>query len=266
MSKANILNIFKAGALITTLASTAVVGAKVPSTAEFNPEQTIAIEHIVHEYLLNKPEILSEAFEVLQKKQQQTQQEQVKNSIAQHSKDLLTEHLTVAGSAKGTVTMIEFFDYQCGHCKTMHGVISKLIEQNPNVRVIYKEFPIFGQTSEDASRVAIAAAMQGKYLQVHEALIKSEKHLDKKSAIDIAKSAGVNLPKLISDMNSKVVTEALTSVKKQAEQLSLQGTPAFIILTTTPEGTLSANSKTAFIPGGAPIATLQSMINAAEGK
>ena len=108
--------------------------------------------------------------------------------------------------------------------------------------------------------------MQGKYLPVHEALIKSEKHLDKKSAIEIAKNSGVNLPKLLVDMNSKAVTEMLAAVKKQAEQMSLQGTPAFIVLTTTPEGTLSATSEVAFIPGGAPIATLQSLITAAAGK
>lgn len=265
MNKSNMLNILKAGAIMTTLASSAIA-ANVGSTTGFTPEQTIAIEHIVHDYLLNKPEILREAFEVLQKKQQQTQKEQAKNAITQHSKELLNEHLTVAGTPKGTVTMIEFFDYQCGHCKMMRKVMTNLVEKNHNLRVIYKEFPIFGETSEDASRVAIAAAMQGKYIQVHDALLQSEKHLDKKSALKIAKNAGVNLPKLITDMNSKAVTEALATVKKQAEQLSLQGTPAFIVLTTTPEGTLSAASQTTFIPGGASEKTLQALINTAAGK
>ena len=265
MNKSNIMRALSTGTLMAALTSTAI-GSDPGTIVGFTPDQSIAIEHIVHDYILNQPEILREAFEVLEKKQQQTQQEKVKAAIIQHSKVLLNEHLTVAGNPKGTVTMVEFFDYQCGHCKMMKNVISKLIDKNPNLRVIYKEFPIFGQTSEDASRVAIAAAMQGKYMQVHDALLQSEKHLDKKSSIQIAKNAGVNLPKLLVDMNSKSVSLALALVKTQANSLALQGTPAFIIMQTTPEGALSRTSQTSFIPGGANEATLQHLITAAAGK
>ena len=108
------MNIITATALASTLVTPAVMAAN-----EFSPEQKKQIELIVHDYLVNSPEVLLEASQALQQKQQQTMQKEAKSAILEHANELLTEKLTVAGNPKGTVTLVEFFDYQCIHCKKM---------------------------------------------------------------------------------------------------------------------------------------------------
>lgn len=259
----NLKPLLTVSALVSAMASS-FVWADEPAAAAFTPEQKTAIQSIVHDYLLNQPEVLIEASQVLQKKQQESQQNEAKGSILKNAKQLITESLSVAGNPKGNVTVVEFFDYQCGHCKQMKTVLNKLMQAKPNVRVVYKEFPIFGQTSEDAARVALAAAMQGKYEQVHNALLSTEKHLDKNAALAIAQSVGANMTKLKLDMQSKTVSDALVANRKLAEQLHLMGTPAFIVMA-TPNGQFKDDSQPSFIPGATTEANLQSLVTKAEG-
>ncbi len=257
-----ITSMLTAGALIASLANQAIADNAVVAAGNASAPDQQAIEKIVHDYLINNPEVLLEASQVLQKKQQMAMQKEAKSAIAENASQLLNENLSVAGNPKGKVTLIEFFDYQCGHCKTMKPVVSELIKKDPNLRVIYKEFPIFGKSSELASRVALAAALQGKYEQVQEGLFKSDKHLDQESIMNIAKAAGVNMAKLKVDMQSKAVTDALANNQKLAEKMRLMGTPAFIVLA-TPDGQFKSNSEPGFVPGASTTEALQALINKA---
>jgi protein-disulfide isomerase len=251
-----------AGVLVTAAVSPVVMAdnASVPG-----PDQTKAIEQIVHDYLVNNPEVLLEASQALQQKQQQTMQREAKSAILQNANDLLNETFAVAGNPKGDVTLIEFFDYQCIHCKKMKPVVNDLIKKDANLRVIYKEFPIFGKSSETASKVALAAAMQGKYAQLQEALLKIDKHLDDALVMQAAKDAGLNMTKLKTDMDSKAVSDALTANRQLAEKMHLMGTPAFVVLA-TPGGIFKADSNPAFIPGATSGEALQGLIDQAAGK
>lgn len=249
-----------ASALITSMASPAVMAANT-----ITPEQKKDYEQVIHDYLVQNPEVLLEASQALQAKQQQTMQKEAQSAIAQNASQLLDEKLAVAGNPKGTVTVVEFFDYQCIHCKKMEPVISELIKKNANVRVVFKEFPIFGKTSEIASKAALAAAIQGKYLAMQDALLKIDKHLDEKIVLDTAKSIGLNVDKLKTDMESKQVTDELDANHKLAEKMHLMGTPAFVVLE-TPAGVLKAGTEPAFIPGGATLEALQALVNKAAGK
>lgn len=228
-------------------------------------EQKKDYEQVIHDYLVQNPEVLLEASQALQAKQQQTMQKDAQSAIAQNAAQLLDEKLAVAGNPKGSVTVVEFFDYQCIHCKKMEPVIAEIIKKNPNVRVVFKEFPIFGKTSEIASKAALAAAMQGKYMIMQDALLKIEKHLDEKIVLDTAKSVGLNVDKLKTDMESKQVKDELDANHKLAEKMHLMGTPAFVVLE-TPEGSLKAGTEPAFIPGGATVEALQALVNKASGK
>ncbi len=257
----NAFRVFTAGALASALVSPMVIAATTPIT----PEQKKQFEQVIHDYLVNSPEVLMEASQALQQKQQQAMQNEAKSAITQHSKELLTGQLAVAGNPKGNVTVIEFFDYQCIHCKKMKPVVADLIAKNNNLRVVYKEFPIFGKSSEIASKAALAAAMQGKYAAFQDALLKVDKRLDKQLVLDTAKSVGLDVAKLQIDMNSQSVKDELDANRQLAEKMHLMGTPAFVVIA-TPAAPLKASAEPAFIPGAATQETLQALINKAAGK
>jgi len=218
------------------------------------------IEQIVHNYLVSHPEVLVEASQVLQQKQQNEMQAQAHNAIKEHAASIFQAKLSVEGNPKGNVTLVEFFDYQCIHCKKMQPVVSDLISKNKELRVIYKEFPIFGKNSEQAAAAALAAAMQGKYKALQTALLKVEKPLNEKLVLETARSVGLDIEKLKKDMVSSAVKEELAANRTLAEQLHLMGTPAFIIAS-TPGGQFAANSTPVFVPGGASESSMQEMIN-----
>ena len=254
----NLVDLLKVSVIATAVASSPVIAADTSMPAE----QKKAIESVVHDYLLNNPEILVEVSQVLQKKQQQDMQQQAKSAISQNAKPLLEGKLAIAGNPAGNVTLVEFFDYQCIHCKKMKPVVTALISKHNNLRVVYKEFPIFGGGSEIASRAALAAGMQGKYIPMQTALLKEDKRLDKAVVMQIAKSIGLNMTTLAKDMDSKEVTNELDANRKLAEKMHLMGTPAFVVVATT-DGQLKAQSQPTFIPGAASEETLNHLIDEA---
>lgn len=220
------------------------------------------MEKVIHDYLIAHPEVLLEASQVLQQKQQQAMQQQAQTAIKDNAEELFKDNFTVIGNPKGEITLVEFFDYQCIHCKKMAPVISELTKQDNRLKVVFKEFPIFGKSSDLASRVALAAAMQGKYQAMHEALIKQSKRLDENLIMNTAKSIGLNMTKLKVDMDSKAVKDALDANRQLAEKLRLMGTPAFIIASTQGDK-LKEGSEPAFIPGAATKQSLQELIKKA---
>ncbi|HHF7348049.1 TPA: DsbA family protein [Legionella feeleii] len=252
-------SLLTAGALITAMNSPVVVAA---DTDTMTDSQKKAIEKVVHDYLVNNPEVLIEASQALQQKQQQTMQQQAQAAIKDNASQLFNDSMAVAGNPKGNVTLVEFFDYQCIHCKKMASVLSDLVKKDNNVRIVYKEFPIFGKSSELASRAALAAGMQGKYQVMHDALLKQEKRLNEQLILSTAKSLGLNMAKLKTDMNSKAVTDALNANRELAEKLRLMGTPAFIVAA-TPAGKFKEGSTPSFIPGAASEEALQELIKKA---
>jgi protein-disulfide isomerase len=252
-----------AGILTTSLICSAVA-AEATLASPVSEDQKKSIEKIVHDYLISNPEVLLEASQVLQQKQQQTQQQQAQAAILENAAPLFQDKLASAGNLKGSVTVVEFFDYQCIHCKKMSPVLDSVIKKDSNVRVLYKEFPIFGKDSETASRAALAAGMQGKYLPMHHALLKVEKRLDDQTVMKVAQSLGLNMSKLKTDMAGKEITALLDANKQLAEKLHLMGTPAFIVAS-TPNGQVKTGTQPSFIPGAASERTLQELIKKAAG-
>jgi len=250
-------SLITASALASLMASPAVMAENT-----FSPDQKKQIEVIIHDYLVNSPDVLMEASQALQAKQQLTMQKEAKSAISQNAKELLKGKLAIDGNSKGSVTVVEFFDYQCVHCKKMKPVMIEMLGKNTNVRVIYKEFPIFGKNSEFASKAALAAAMQGKYIPFHEALLQIDKPLDNDVVLAAAKTAGLDIAKLKVDMDSKVIAHELDANRKLAEKMHLMGTPAFVVMT-TPGGVLKEGTEPAFIPGGTTYEALQALIDKA---
>lgn len=229
----------------------------------FSEAQKKEIQSMVHDYLVAQPEVLIEASQALQKQQQTRMQQAVQQVVASHAGEVFNAQLSTAGDAKGPVTLVEFFDYQCIHCKKMAETVKHLMEKDHTLRVVYKEFPIFGEGSDVASKAALAAAKQNQYLAMHEALIKEPRKLNESIVMAIANKLSLNLSKLKQDMKSKAIEDELKANRTLAEQLHLMGTPAFIIAA-TPQGVYKAGSNIFFIPGAASEESLSDMIKKAD--
>jgi protein-disulfide isomerase len=137
-----------------------------------------------------------------------------------------------AGAKDADVTIVEFFDYNCPFCKKTAPELQKLLHTDPKVRILYKEWPIFGDVSDYAARSALAANWQGKFLVAHEALIGAPNDLDETSQVDaVLKTAGVDLPQLIRDRSAHAaeITAILARNSKEAASLGFRGTPGFVV-------------------------------------
>jgi protein-disulfide isomerase len=214
-----------------------------PAAAEssFNDAQKAEIGQIVRDYLLANPEILLEMSQTLEAKQKDAEAKQREAAMASSADQLFrSPHDHVAGNPEGDVTIVEFFDYNCGWCKKGFSEVVSLIEKDKNLRVVLKEFPIFGGDSDYAARAAVAARNQGKYWELHSALFSHEGKVTKEFVDEAAKAAGLDLAKLKTDMDSQEVTDIIGANQALAQSLAINGTPAFIIDTHVTPGYLPA--------------------------
>ncbi|EKD70049.1 MAG: outer membrane protein [uncultured bacterium] len=244
-----------AAALVTTVATPVFAAVSV------SPQERAKIESVVHDYLLQKPEVIMQAVQELQKRQYQQAESTIKSTqknVGQFANALFrTSSDPVVGNADGTVTVVEFFDYQCPHCIDMAPVIDAIMKSNSNVRFVFKEFPIRGEMSDFAARAALAANMQGKYYEFHHAVLTAKQPLTQDTVMQAAKDAGLDIDKLKKDMDSDAVKNQLKSNVKLAQDLKLFGTPAFFIGKTDAK----ASSNIAYVPGGMNQNQLQGAID-----
>lgn len=240
-----------------------IVDKKNPVT--FSPNQQIQIEKIVHQYLLDHPEVLVEASQALQKKEMQEMQQTAIDATKRHIPELLNApESPVVGNMDGKITLIAFLDYQCSHCRAMTDIIESLLRHNSNLRVIFKEFPIFGPDSANAAHAALAANLQGKYFDLHQAFMKSEIPFSQDNILKMAAKVGIDTKRLSKDMKSEAISQELKQNFKLAKVLMLVGTPAFIVTATH----LDKNSDLpiGFFPGQVPEEQLQQMIDTLQSK
>ncbi len=231
------------------------------AAASVSPAEKAKIEAVVHDYILNKPEVIVEALQSMQRKQYEQAEQTVKKTqqtAASFSKALFNAaNDPVAGNANGKITVVEFFDYQCPHCVDMAPFIAEIIKNNSDVRILFKEFPIRGPMSEIAARAALAANLQGKYYEFSHNLLTANKPLTLDVILSVAKQSGLDVDKLKKDMDGEAVTKQLAQNMKLAQDLKLFGTPAFFIGKTTDA------TKVAYVPGQMDQKQLQAEIEKA---
>ena len=188
-----------------------------------------AIEGIVRDYLLNNPEIVEQALRLLQEERQAEARARAEAAIRENGEALRAHPMSpVSGNAEGDVTVVEFFDYQCGFCKRALPTMEALLETDANVRVVWKEFPILGPVSVFAARASMAAARQGQYLPFHLALMK-EPELTEEKVREIANRTGLGMGRLFQDMEDPAIQAYLDETQALARQIGISGTPAFVI-------------------------------------
>lgn len=220
--------------LPTVLAAAIGASTGTPSPVEAAENPSIPskqlIEETVRDYLLTHPEILEEAARRLAAKKREGKQERERALVRSHRDALLHDAGSpVGGNPAGDVTVVEFFDYRCGYCKAMEGTVRRLVADDPNIRIVYKEFPVLGEESSMAARAALAAVSRGKYRELHAALMAAEEPLTLPAILQIAARVGLDPGELQAEMGAARIAAILERNRALARALSIDGTPAFVV-------------------------------------
>jgi len=198
--------------------------------AALSETQRAEVEKTVREYLLKNPQILVQMSQALEQHQAEERQNRISTAISDNADQIFRDNYGLeAGDPEGDVTIVEFSDYNCPYCKRAFNDLTKLLDSDKKVRVVLKEFPIFGERSEGAARVAIAAKNQGKYFEVHTALLKNRGQNNEQSALKMAEKLGLDMDKLRQDMNSEETKKIIRETRELGNKLGIQGTPFYLV-------------------------------------
>jgi protein-disulfide isomerase len=201
--------------------------------AEFNAAQKAEIESVVHSYLLAHPEVLREVSIELEKRQRAEEADLRGRAIVEYRQELLNSNFqAVIGNPKGKVTLVEFFDYNCGYCKRALGDISSLMKAEPDLRVVLKDFPVLGPNSVEAAQIASAARKQmsaEKFFEFHQKLLMTRGPVGREQALAVARDMGLDMDRLQKDAKDPSIHAGIENVMKMADALNLTGTPSYVI-------------------------------------
>jgi protein-disulfide isomerase len=190
-------------------------------------------ERMLKEYLAAHPEAIQEALDTLAARKAAAKAEQQKATIKANDRALFSSPRQVTlGNGAGDVTLVEFFDYNCGYCKRALADLLELIKNDPKLKVVLKEYPILGPDSVEAARVAVAVRMQdagARYLAFHRKLLENRGHNDKARALAAAEEAGFDMVRLERDMASEEVTTSLDESTRLGKALAINGTPGYVV-------------------------------------
>ena len=186
------------------------------------------IKRLALEAILEKPEILIEALSILQERENAALVEAQSTALTE-LRDDFEQNAPIFGNLDGSVTLVEFFDYNCGYCRRAAPEVKAVLETSKDVRIVYREFPILGPGSEIAARASLAARNQGKYQQFHEAMMALNGQAFEASVMEVAGDVGLDLEVLKTDMQSDLVNDHSAASLRLAEALRITGTPTFVL-------------------------------------
>jgi protein-disulfide isomerase len=216
----------------TTVASTAETPQAATLLSADTPLDRKEVELIVRDYLLANPELLVEVQQALDAKQKE-EQRIASLGVIKEAKDEIfnSEFDGVVGNPNGKVTIVEFYDYNCGYCKRAIEDMRALTKTDPELRFVLKEFPILGPDSQRAHVVSMAfrKLMPEKYGEFHNQLLGGDGRAGEASAIKIALSLGADETKLREKMKDPAITEAFTKTYELANKLAITGTPSYVV-------------------------------------
>jgi protein-disulfide isomerase len=216
------------------IAMTVLATAEPARAQKFTDEQRREIGTIVRDYLMKNPEVLQEVIGELEKRQAVADADRHKAAISTHREALFNSKRQVnLGNPQGDVTLVEFFDYNCGYCKRALADMLELLKSDQKLRFVLKEFPVLGPGSVEAAQVAVAVNMQDrtgkKYLEFHQKLLSGRGQIDKAKALAAAKDVGLDMARIEKDLQSGEVKATLEESVKLAEALGINGTPSYVV-------------------------------------
>ena len=220
-------------ALASGLLLTAGLGIAPSQAADFSPEQTTAIQHIMKDYLMAHPEVLRDAITELDNREKQAEADSRKKALADLGGPIYSApDGFVIGNPTGKVTLVEFFDYNCGYCKRALGDLDRLMKDNKDLRVILRDFPILSPNSVDAAIIAAAAHEQftgDKFWDYHRKLLGQRGLVGKEQALAVAKDMGADMDRLAKDAADPRLRAAIQGSDNMAKSLAINGTPSYVV-------------------------------------
>ena len=213
---------------VTAVAFTALRGTLVRNYLAEHPED---VQRIVKDFFIKNPSALKEIIEAAIGGGQPEQVDKTA-AIQNNAEGLFSSpHQVTLGNPEGDVTVVEFFDYNCGYCRRAVNDMLTLLKDDSKLRVVLKEFPILSPGSGEAARVAVAVRMQDpkKYLDFHQKMFESPGQADKEKALGAAKLVGLDMERIEKDMASDEVTQTLAETQKLAQALGIDGTPCYVV-------------------------------------
>lgn len=196
-------------------------------------DERAAFREEVRAYLLDNPDVIMEAIEVLERR---SAAEQVANDaalVATNREAIFNDGVSfVGGNPEGDITFVEFVDYKCGYCKKAYPELQELIEQDGNIRIIYKEFPILGEESLLASRFATSALLIGgedAYEPLHDALMTMRGNVSPASLVALADGIGLEGQAILDGIADPRVDTIIGENHSLAQRLQISGTPTFVM-------------------------------------
>jgi protein-disulfide isomerase len=203
-----------------------------PSQAEMDASQKAEIEKIVRDYILANPEIIDEAGQALQKKRDEQLAAQQSKTIEDKAATIFnSKNQMVLGNPDGPITLVEFFDYNCTYCRRAVSDMTALLQANPDVKMVMKEFPILAEGSVEAARISVAVKelAPDKYLDFHRELFSRPGQASTTKALEVASDLGLDTDALKAAANQADVTAGLQEVHQLATDLGISGTPSYVI-------------------------------------
>lgn len=197
-----------------------------------NQEERDAFHAEIRAYLLENPEVIVEAIEILEERRNDASAETDRQLVAQNATALFNDGFSfVAGNPDGDVTIVEFLDYRCGYCKRAHPVIEEILERDPNLKLVVKEFPILGPNSVHAGKMALAAldVDPSRYKDLNDILMTFQGDLTEATAYQLAGEVGYDIATLKERAESVEIDDRMSQNYQLAQALGVQGTPAFVV-------------------------------------
>ena len=203
------------------------------AAAGFTAEQKSEIGAVVKDYLLANPEVLRDAMAELDKRQKDQEGAARLKVMADESGALFNSpYQVVLGNPNGKATIVEFFDYNCSYCKHALDDLAKLMKNEPELRVVLKDFPVLGPGSVEAAQVAGALRAQfkgDKYWEFHSKLLSSRGQVGRAQALAVAKDLGADMDKLARDVQTPEIRTGIEQAMQIADSLNLTGTPSYVV-------------------------------------
>jgi protein-disulfide isomerase len=199
----------------------------------FTPPQKDEIGRIVRDYIVSHPEVIKDAILELQKREK-AEEAALREKTLRDNADLIYKSASqaVVGNPNGKITLVEFFDYNCGYCKKALSDVARLVKENPDLRVVLKDFPVLGPGSLEAAQVEAAVRNQftgDKFFDYHQKLLGSRGQVGKAQALAAAKEMGADMDRLERDMKKADVSRGIAEVMQVADKLALNGTPSWVL-------------------------------------
>ena len=194
------------------------------------------------QFLLDNPEVIMEAVAGLEQREEAARREAAQTAVRSNLAALQApEGAFVAGNPNGDVTVVEFFDYNCPYCRRVKPEMEALLAADPNVRVVYREWPILGEGSVFAARAALASRNQGKYEEFHWAMMQLKQRAEEATIIRVAEDIGLDVAQLRRDMTAPEIEEHIQTSMRLAQSLGFSGTPSFVIGDSLAPGLIQAD-------------------------